>query len=168
MSGAADSLVWTFDFDGTISAAPEQLSRIAKGLKDQGDKIVVLTGNPMPHKNLLKILDEYGFPYDEVIQYQDDESNGIVRAHYLKQFKTWGAFDNRIDRAVIFAPICPHLYLVVEATKEDKQNAKGHKKEAKQTAKKAGLRSRLEIDRFHTELTNDGSAVEGSESVGGD
>ena len=135
--------VWTFDYDGTITGAPDQLSRIAQGLKAQGDTIVVLTGNTMARKDLLKTLDDYGFPYDEVVQYHDDDSNGVARRHYLKQFDTWGAFDNRIDRAVIFAPVCPHLYLVVEPSKGDEQDAKeaGAKQAAKKTAKDIGLRA---------------------------
>lgn len=135
--------VIVFDFDGTITGAPAFVSRIAKGLKQQGDTIVVLTGNVMARKDLLDTLDDFGFPYDEVVQYHDDDSNGVSRAEYLKRFNAWGAFDNRIDRAVIFAPICPHLYLVVEPSKDDEQAAQkaDAKQDAKKTAKDIGVRS---------------------------
>lgn len=141
--GKGKRRVWTFDYDGTITGAPERLARIAQGLKDQGDKIVVLTGNQMARKDLLQALDDYKFPYDEVVQYEDNDSNGVARAEYLKQFGTWGGFDNRVDRAVLFAPICPHLYLVVEPTKQDKKDAQhaDAKQDAKKVAKKVGLRA---------------------------
>ena len=135
--------VWCFDFDGTITGAPKQVARIAQGLKKLGDTIVVLTGNQSPHNQLEQILNDFEFPFDALVQYHDDDSNGIARAEHLKQFGAWGAFDNRIDRAVIFAPICPHLYLIVEPTKEDKEDAQdgSAKKAAKDAAKKIGLRA---------------------------
>lgn len=114
---------FAFDFDDTITAAPKQISRIAKGLQAIGDEVVVLTGNQMPRKQLLKALDDLDFPYDKVVQYDDSGSNGVERAKYLKQLDAWCALDNRIDRAVIFAPVCPHLYLVTEPTKDEKQDA---------------------------------------------
>lgn len=134
--GNGKGKVQVFDYDETITSAPKQISRIAQGLSKLGDHIVVLTGNAMPHKQLLQNLDDLEFPYDDVIQYDDSGSNGVARAQYLKQLDAWMAFDNRIDRAVIFAPICPTLYLVTEATDDDEQNADGAKKDAKQAVKK--------------------------------
>ena len=138
-----ESYVWVFDYDGTISSAPEQLSRIAVGLKALGDEIFVLTGNDSPRADLVKWISDFGFPYDELLQYEDNGTNGIGRAEYLKRLKAWGAFDNRIDRAPIFAKVCPHLYVIAEPLDDDPN---GTKKEAKKAVKelKRSLR-----DRFH-------------------
>jgi hypothetical protein len=135
--------VWCCDYDGTITGAPKQMARIAQGLKALGDTVIVLTGNSSPRDDLVQILNDFGFPFDYLVQYHDDDSNGLARAHYLEQFGAWGAFDNRVDRAVIFAEVCPHLYLIAEPTKEDKADARDGdaKKAAKAAAKKIGLRA---------------------------
>lgn len=127
-----DQKVWLFDFDGTINGAPDQMARIATGLKALGDRVIVLTGNKSPRADLVKTITGYGFPFDELVQYDDDGTNGIGRAHFLKQFDAWGAFDNRIDRAYIFAKVCPHLYLIAKPLDDD---ANGTKKAAKKAAK---------------------------------
>lgn len=126
---------WVFDFDQTITTAPDQLARIAAGLKGLGDYIIVLTGNASPRADLVKQLAGYGFAFDDLVQYDDDGTDGISRAQHLKQFGAWGAFDNRVDRSYIFAKVCPHFYLVTKPTADDKDNAKAAKKVAKQTAK---------------------------------
>lgn len=136
--GDGDGQVWVADFDGTITGAPDQLARIATGLKALGDTIIVLTGNDSPRADLVQRLNDYGFPFDELVQYKDDGTDGISRAQHLKQFGAWGAFDNRVDRAVCFAEVCPHLYLIVAPTDKDHDNAKANhtKKQAKKAAKK--------------------------------
>jgi hypothetical protein len=129
---AKGSRVWFFDFDGTITGAPDQMTRVASGLRTLGDTIIVLTGNASPRAALVKQLADYGFPYDELIQYQDDGTNGVDRAEYLKRFGAWGAFDNRIDRAPIFAEVCPHMYVIAAVADEAADTTK---KAAKQAAK---------------------------------
>ena len=154
--------VWTFDYDGTITSAPEQTARVATGLKAIGDEIVVLTGNKSPRADLVKALSGFGFPYDELLQYDDDGTNGIGRAEYLKHLGAWGAFDNRIDRAPIFAEVCPHFYLIA-APLDDNPN--GTKKEAKKAIKdlKRSLR-----DRFHGQRSAPFREVRGADLVDND
>jgi hypothetical protein len=136
--GDGDGRVFVFDFDGTVTGAPDRLARIATGLKALGDHIIVLTGNDSPRADLVQRLNDYGFPFDDLVQYKDDGTDGISRAQHLKQFGAWGAFDNRVDRAVVLSEVCPHLYLIVGPTGEDHDNAKANhtKKAAKQAAKK--------------------------------
>lgn len=126
-----------FDYDETITQAPDQLARIATGLKSLGDKIIVLTGNVSSAKELEGQLEQWGFPFDALVQYDDTGSNGIARAEHLKQFGAWLGIDNRIDRCYTYAKVCPHLYLVTKPTKEQKDDADGTKKQAKQDAKQA-------------------------------
>ena len=126
-----------FDFDETITNAPDQLARIATALKSLGDTIIVLTGNESPAKELEGRLEAYGFPFDALVQYDDSGSNGIARAEHLKQFGAWLGIDNRVDRCFTYAKVCPHLYLVTKPTKEEKADADGTKKQAKQDAKQA-------------------------------
>lgn len=141
--GDSDGRVWTFDFDGTITGAPDQLARIATGLKALGDRIVVLTGNDSPRSDLVQRLTDYGFPFDDLVQYKDDGTDGISREQHLKQFGAWGAFDNRVDRAFVLAKACPHFYYIGMPTDDDKSAAKQNdtKKAAKKAAKKIGLRA---------------------------
>lgn len=126
-----------FDFDETITQAPDQLARIATALKALGDTIIVLTGNESPAKELEARLEDYGFPFDALVQYHDEATNGIARAEHLKQFGAWLGIDNRIDRCYTYAKVCPHLYLVTKPSKEEKDDADGTKKQAKQDAKQA-------------------------------
>ncbi len=135
--GDDGSRTWCVDYDGTVTGAPDQMARIASALKALGDRIIVLTGNQSPRADLVKQLDAYGFPFDDLVQYHDDGTNGIERAQHLKQFGAWGAFDNRVDRAIILGKVCPHLYLIAEPTDDEKQAAKDNdsKKNAKQAAK---------------------------------
>lgn len=137
--------VWTFDYDGTITGAPDQLARVAAGLKALGDHIVVLTGNDSPRADLVKQLNDYGFPFDDLVQYKDDGTDGISREEHLKQFGAWGAFDNRVDRAFILAKACPHFYFIGKPTPDDRDAVKANKtkKAAKKAAKKIGLRAEL-------------------------
>ncbi|MCU1490423.1 MAG: hypothetical protein JWM85_1828 [Acidimicrobiaceae bacterium] len=120
--------LWLWDYDGTLTNAPEQLTRIALGLKALGDKNVVLTGNEEPRADLLKKLADWGFPCDELVQYHDEGSDGLDRAEYMKQLDAWAGFDNRVDRAVVFSEICPIFYVVGkpigERTPGIKQDAK--------------------------------------------
>lgn len=134
---AGPPYVVTFDYDETISNAPAQLARIATGLKSQGDTIIVLTGNEEPAKELEGRLEAWGFPFDALVQYHDEATNGIARAEHLKAFGAWCGFDNRIDRCYIYAKVCPHLYLVTKPTAEEKAHADGTKKTAKKDAKQA-------------------------------
>lgn len=124
------------DFDETITAAPEQLARIATALHAIGDRIVVLTGNPSPRAILIERLAAYGFPFDDLIQYADDGSSGIARSEYLKQLDAWCAFDDRAGRAYTYAKVCPVLYLIAKPTSEDKQDATGAKQDAKKATQK--------------------------------
>lgn len=169
--------VWTFDFDETITTAPKRLSRIAAALRAMGDTVYVLTGNPSPRDDLLKRLDDYGFPYDDLIQYDDEGSSGVVRAAYLDKLKAWGAFDNRADRAVTYAEICPHLYLIAKPSKDAVDDGRGANKDAKKDVKKIkralliggpadgqeiehhGLSNTLEIDGHLYQLQPDGNAT---------
>lgn len=133
--GNGKSRTWVFDYDGTITGAPDQLARVAQGLKKLGDYIIVLTGNPGNRDQLVSTLKDWDFPFDDFVQYQDDDTDGLARAQHLKQFKAWGAFDNRIDRAYTFAKVCPHMYVIVKTSSEDQDQAK--KAQTKKAAKKA-------------------------------
>lgn len=124
---------WSFDFDESITKAPAQLSRIAAGLKAQGDRVVVVTGNDGTRKELEERLGGYGFPFDGLVQYEDDESDGLRRAAILERLDVWGAFDDRTGRSPTYAKICPHFFVVAEPTGEDEDAAKGAKDAAKQT-----------------------------------
>lgn len=130
-----------FDFDETITNAPQQLARIATGLKTQGDTIIVLTGSELPAKELEGRLEGYGFPFDALVQYDDSGSNGVARAEHLKALGAWCAFDNRIDRCYLYAKICPTLYLITKPTTEEKEAAAGTKKQAAQDAKQAAKKA---------------------------
>ena len=130
---------FTVDFDGTITAIPDRFAVITDALRKQGHRIVVLTGNQSPADELKKQLDDWDIKYDALVQYEDNDSNGLVRAKYLKELNVWMGFDNRVDRAVMFRNI-PHAFVIADATKENKEEAKGSKQDAKKAAKKA-LRS---------------------------
>ena len=135
----AKSRVFTFDLDETITKAPKQLSYIAKALKDAGGTIIVVTGNQSKRSELEERLKDYGFPFDDLIQYEDDESDGLRRAAILEHLNAWCAFDDRAGRAVTYAKVCPHLFLSAEPSGEAEDNADGAKKDAKKLAK--GVRS---------------------------
>src|SRR5262249_48391289 len=75
-------------------------------------------------------------PFDDLIQYNDEDSSGIVRQKYLKELDAWLGIDNRIDRAPTYVKACPHLFVMAKPTDEDKDDAKGGKKAAKKDAKK--------------------------------
>ena len=126
--------VWLYDYDGTLTHAPEQLTRIAIGLKALGDRNIVLTGNEEPRADLLKQLADWGFPCDELVQYHDEGTDGLDRAEYMKQLDAWAGFDNRVDRAVVFADICPVFFVVGRPVGE---RSPGAKQAAKQAAKEA-------------------------------
>jgi hypothetical protein len=126
---------WAFDFDETITKAPKQLARIANGLKALGDTVVVVTGNEASRKELEQRLKGFGFPFDGLIQYEDDETDGLRRAAILKQLNAWGAFDDRTGRSPMYAQICPHFFLVAEPSEENEEAAKGAKHYAKQVIK---------------------------------
>jgi hypothetical protein len=135
--------VVTFDFDETITKAPKQLSHVAKALKDAGDTIIIVTGNQSKRSELEERLKDYGFPFDDLIQYEDDESDGLRRAAILEHLNAWLAFDDRAGRAVTYAKVCPHLFLSAEPSGEAEDNADGAKKAAKQDVKD-GKRSTTE------------------------
>ena len=137
----ADARVIVFDLDETITKSPNELAYLAKLAHKDGCKIVVLTGNQSPRHELEDRLKDYGFPYDELVQYHDSESDGLIRAEYLRQFGAWLAFDNRIDRAPTYTKVCPHLFMVTGPTKAADDEAKGTKKDAKKAAKDIGLRA---------------------------
>src|SRR5215469_6566803 len=131
----AKSRVFTFDLDETITKAPKQLSYIAKALKDAGGTIIVVTGNQSKRSELEERLKDYGFPFDDLIQYEDDESDGLRRAAILEHLNAWCAFDDRAGRAVTYAKVCPHLFLSAEPSGEAEDNADGAKKDAKKVVK---------------------------------
>ena len=125
--------VWTWDFDETITTAPERMARIATALKAMGDRIVVVTGNRAPREQLVdRLTNDYGFPFDDLIQYEDENTDGIRRAAVLKELGAWGAFDNRMDRGYTYAKVCPHLFLLAKPNEDEKTDAKGAKQDAKQ------------------------------------
>lgn len=128
--------VWVCDFDETITTAPKLIAYLSKALKAQGDKFYVLTGNDSPRDELLDRLKAYDVEFDDLIQYHDSQSDGIARAHYLKQLGAWAAIDNRIDRAGVYVQVCPHLFVMAEPPKIAEENAQGSKKAAKKAVKK--------------------------------
>jgi hypothetical protein len=129
--------IHVFDYDETITGAPDQLARVATGLKALGDRVVIVTGNTSDRADIVKQLADFGFPFDDLIQYDDTASNGLRRAEILKQLNAWLGFDNRVDRSYTYAKICPHLYLIAKPTSENKDDAKGAKKGAKKAVKDA-------------------------------
>ena len=136
--GGDDPKVWTFDFDENITTAPKRLARIAAALKAMGDRIVVVTGNQAPREELVdRLTNDYGFPFDDLIQYEDDQTDGMRRAAILKELDAWGAFDNRMDRGYTYAKVCPHFFLLAKPNKDAEANTKGAKQDAKSAVKNA-------------------------------
>ena len=129
--------VFVFDFDETITTAPKLMAHLAAALKANGDTIYILTGNDSPRDELIsRLTNDYGFPFDDLIQYHDNQTDGIARAHYLKQLDAFCGVDNRIDRAGTYVQACPHLFLVSEPPKVAQEDAQGSKKAAKKAVKK--------------------------------
>ena len=125
--------VWVFDFDETITATPGHLRRIATALRAMGDSIVVVTGNDSPRQELLdRLRNDYQFPFDDLIQYADEESFGLRRAAILKELDAYGAFDDRSGRAYVLVDACSHFFV---AAKPPKDATKGDKGDAKQAVK---------------------------------
>jgi hypothetical protein len=143
------SKVWTFDYDETITAAPKRCRRIAQGLRALGDKIIVVTGNPSDRDKLIKALNDYKFPFDDLIQYNDEESFGLRRADILRELDAYGAFDDRAGRAVTLADVCPHFFVAAQPPKDAEDAADGGKKDAKKVVKDA-VRSERVSDRLPT------------------
>ena len=131
--------VWTWDYDETITKSPDRCARIAKGLNKIGDHNVVVTGNQSSRDQLVKNLKDFDFPFDDLIQYEDDQTDGIRRLEVLEQLDAWGAFDDRAGRAPTLTQQCPHFFLSAEPSDEAKEKAKGAKKAAKKATK--GVRS---------------------------
>lgn len=130
--------VWVFDFDETITKAPDQCARIAKALRALDDTVIVVTGNQSSRNDLKKRLDGYGFEYDDLIQYQDDQTDGLNRAAILKQLDAFCGFDDRAGRGYTLAKACPHFFLVAKPPKRAEDNADGFKAK-KATKRDAGL-----------------------------
>lgn len=128
--------VFVSDFDETITTAPKLIAYLSKAIKAQGDKFYVLTGNDAPRDEILDRLKGYDIEFDDLIQYHDSQSDGIARAHYLKQLNAYAAIDNRIDRAGVYVQVCPHLFVMAEPPKIAEENAQGSKKAAKKAIKK--------------------------------
>ena len=144
----AGGKVWPFDLDETITKAPDQCARMAKALREIGDKVVVVTGNQSPRDDLKKQLDGYGFKYDELIQYQDDQTDGLNRAAVLKQLDAYCAFDDRAGRGYTLAKVCPHFFLIAKPPDKAEDNTDGFnaKKAAKRSEDPEGVESRSDDD----------------------
>jgi hypothetical protein len=130
-----DGHVITFDFDETITKCPKQMAHLAQALKKAGDEVWVVTGNESKREELEKRLDEYGFPFDGLIQYHDDETDGLQRKNVLDELNAWLAFDDRAGRAPVLSKACPHLFLAAKASKDNvkaAEDAKSAKKIVKQ------------------------------------
>lgn len=127
--------VFVLDFDETITTAPKLMAHLTAALKAYGDTVYVLTGNDSPRDDLLQRLKDYGISFDDLVQYHDSQSDGIARAHYLKQLGAWCGVDNRIDRAGTYVQVAPHLFLVAEPPKVAQEDAQGSKKAAKKAVK---------------------------------
>lgn len=125
----------TFDYDETITKAPKHMAYLAGALKDAGSRIVVVTGNQSDRKDLEAELDDYGFPYDRLVQYEDDETDGLRRAAILEKLGAWIGVDDRAGRAATYAKVCPHLFLSAEPSAEAQDKAVGAKKAAKKAVK---------------------------------
>lgn len=125
------SKVFVCDFDETITTAPKVIAYLSNLIRAHGDKFYVLTGNDSPRDELIQQLNDYGISFDDLVQYHDSQSDGIARAHYLKQLDAWCGIDNRIDRAGTYVQVCPHLFVMAEPPKVAKENAHGSKKAAK-------------------------------------
>jgi hypothetical protein len=127
--------VITFDYDETITKAPKQLRRVAKAMKKAGFEIWVVTGNEAKRDELEEWLKDLKFPYDGLVQYEDDETDGLQRENILKELNAWLAFDDRAGRAPTLTKACPHLFLAAKATKDNlkaEEDAKSAKKIVKQ------------------------------------
>jgi len=126
-----------FDFDETITKAPKRMRHLAKALKKAGDQIWIVTGNESKRQELLDRLEkEYKFPFDGLIQYHDDETDGLQRKEVLKELGAWLAFDDRVGRAPVLAKVCPQLFLIAKPTK-DQQRALEDAKSAKKVVQQA-------------------------------
>ena len=64
-----------FDLDGTVYAEPELWTQVARGLKDRGNTVGVLTArNPKAHKQLDMLrLRDMGFPVDFYVGMDADD-----------------------------------------------------------------------------------------------
>lgn len=133
--GQGDGKTFVWDFDETITKCPDRMSHIAAALRAAGDRIVVVTGNTAPRERLVQRLEDYGFPFDDLIQYANDESEGLRRAALLEQLDAWCAFDDRAGRAYTYAKVCPHLFLVAKPSAEAEAAADGAKSDAKNAVK---------------------------------
>jgi hypothetical protein len=118
--GGPGARTWAFDFDETITRSPRRMARLAIALKAIGDEVVIITGNDSKRTELEDRLEnDYGFPWDQLIQYSDEDSHGDQREAILKELGAWCAFDDRMARAPILTEACPHLFLSVKGNKED-------------------------------------------------
>ena len=136
--------VWIFDFDETITGPTKRLRRIAKALKKLGDTIIIVTGNTSPRDQLVdRLKNDYKFPFDDLIQYDDAETFGLRRADILTQLNAWGAFDDRASRSPTLSKVCPHFFVSAKPPKDAKDNAKGGKGYAKQRVNKQAKRALL-------------------------
>lgn len=114
--------VVVFDFDETITKAPKRMRHIAKALKKAGDTIWVVTGNESKRGDLVDRLEkEYKFPFDGLLQYHDDETDGLQRREVLKELNAWLAFDDRAGRSPVLVKACPHLFLCAKPTKDQEK-----------------------------------------------
>ena len=96
------------------------MARIATALKAMGDEIIIVTGNDSERSELEEWIEvEYGFPYDQLIQYSDEDSHGVQREAILEELNAWCAFDDRVARSPTLTKACPHLFLVVKGDDED-------------------------------------------------
>lgn len=129
--------VIVFDFDETITKAPKRMAHIAKCLKECGDTIWIVTGNESKRSDLIDRLEnEYDFPFDGLIQYKDDETDGLQRREVLKELNAWLAFDDRAMRAPVLVKACPHLFLASKPSK-DQEKALDDAKDAQKVVKQA-------------------------------
>jgi len=135
--GKKKGKVIVFDFDETITKSPKRMAHIAKCLKECGDTIWIVTGNESDRSELIDRLEnEYDFPFDGLIQYKDDETDGLQRREVLKELDAWLAFDDRMGRAPVLTKVCPHLFLTAKPTK-DQEKALEDAKNAKKIVKQA-------------------------------
>lgn len=83
---------WGFDIDDTITAAPNQLPRLAAAIRAQGDEVWVITGHG-PVDARAELLDSLAFPYDQIVVVEPG-IDGKGKAKVIRQNDIWYMFDN--------------------------------------------------------------------------
>ena len=96
---------WCFDLDGTISATPELMKSLMKGLRDAGHEVHVLSGthhDPATDADIREKMDllikcglSHGDDFDKLVAVSGPEENVPARkVDYMRHVNAAGLVDN--------------------------------------------------------------------------